>query len=383
MNTVKIFLVSHSNEIVFTSKSHWHVPKEVLSKILHLHDDTIQNYAPSVSKLSWPTISFNSLIKYNNNNMRLIVVQRVTSINSELNAISWLIWGIIVIALFVGLVGIYIGFFVKKRLSDINDSCRLIIESSDLSQRIQRDGTNKDFDILVKNLNHLLAHNEQLVSDIKQVNNNIAHDLRTPLTRIKNKLEGVMSKPLSLQELEGFHLALKKDLENLNKVFNTLLRISRLESEQDSTSIQHVDVNMLLTDIVEFYQPLAEEKGQKINLNTTKLVFKCDKDLLFQALANCIENAIKYTPRSGKITIMARQQIDQVSISICDDGIGIPAKEREKVFQRLYRVDSSRSTEGNGLGLALVKAIVELHHGTVSIASNNPGTCITLSFPNN
>jgi len=379
----KLIIVNSENQKLYTSKSSWNLPSKIMFSLLKSKNSEIKSVTLNQKSNLISDLSFNYIVNEMHDNNRIIVVQRVTGFNSELNQLSWKIWLFLLIFFFVGLGGIYIGLFVKRRLVNINNSCKLIIEKGDLSQRVPRDGSNKDFDLLAKNLNHMLSHIEQLITDIRQVSDNISHDLRTPLTKLQNKLEGFRRNPLCDQEIENFHQELQNDISVMNSIFNALLRISRIESFQNKTLLHPINIDELLKDAVEFYQPLAEEKNQIISLNSYSAKMIGDKDLLFQAIINCIENAIKYTPAKGEIVITIEKEQTQLKISISDNGSGIPINERVKVFQRLYRLDKSRATPGNGLGLSLVKAIVEYHHGTIKLKDNFPGVIIELAFPIN
>jgi len=377
----KVIIISDKNEILYTSESAWNLPSEIIPVLSKSRNTEIKSVNLTQKSNLISDISFNFIVNEMNDSNRLIVVQKVFGFNSELNQIHWGIWVFLLLFLCVGLVGIYVGLFVKRRLVNINNSCKQIIARGDLTQRVPRDGSNKDFDLLAKNLNHMLNHIEHLIADVKQISDNIAHDLRTPLTKLQNKLEDFDKSALSTRQVDSFHQELQLDIGVMNSIFNALLRISRIESYQNKTLFQPINIDELLLDSVEFYQPLAEDKNQKITLYAHAAKIIGDKDLIFQAIINCIENAIKYTPPKGEISISLETEQTQLKVVISDNGPGIPINEREKVFQRLYRVDKSRGTSGNGLGLSLVKAIVAYHHGSIELIDNLPGVKIALIFP--
>jgi len=377
---IKVIIVNNKHQPLLISKNSWHLPQEITPQLFS-NNTNVNVIKLKKNNMLNEDVSFNYLVNHIKDKNRLIIIQRVTSINSELNNIPWQLWLFLLVFFFVGLSGIYVGLFVKKRLVNINNSCKFIIEQGDLSQRIQRDGSNKDFDTLAKNLNYLLSHIEQLIVDIKQVSDNIAHDLRTPLTKLQNKLEGANAKQLSSNKLIQFHQGLQQDLTSMNSIFNALLRISRIESNQNKLVHKSVDMHQLMTDVTEFYLPLAEEKHQNLSLSAISIELVGDRDLIFQAIANCLDNAIKYTPKNGNILITVTCCTNNLKVCIADDGIGIPKAEQAKVFQRLYRIDRSRSSSGTGLGLSLVKAIVENHQGTISIEDIQPGIIMCLTFP--
>ncbi|MEJ2389618.1 MAG: HAMP domain-containing sensor histidine kinase [Chromatiaceae bacterium] len=251
----------------------------------------------------------------------------------------------------------------------------------DLSRRVPTDGTGDDFDQLAVNLNRMLERIEQLLEAVRQVSDNIAHDLRTPLTRLRTRLE------LARRESDHPDLvaeALDQAIENADELlatFNALLRIARIESRSRRTAFAKVDLSALVEDVAELYEPLATDRGQQFAVEAPRpLRVNGDRDLLFQAVANLVDNAIKYTPAKGRITLSARLHAGRPEIAVIDGGPGIPAAMREKVFQRFFRLDGSRSTPGSGLGLSLVQAVARIHGAQIRLEDNDPGLRALLSF---
>ncbi|MEJ2327969.1 MAG: HAMP domain-containing sensor histidine kinase [Chromatiaceae bacterium] len=251
----------------------------------------------------------------------------------------------------------------------------------DLSRRVPTDGTGDDFDQLAVNLNRMLERIEQLLEAVRQVSDNIAHDLRTPLTRLRTRLE------LARRESDHPDLvaeALDQAIENADELlatFNALLRIARIESRSRRTAFAKVDLSALVEDVAELYEPLATDRGQQFAVEAPgPLRVNGDRDLLFQAVANLVDNAIKYTPAKGRITLSARLHAGRPEIAVIDGGPGIPAAMREKVFQRFFRLDGSRSTPGSGLGLSLVQAVARIHGAQIRLEDNDPGLRALLSF---
>ncbi len=294
---------------------------------------------------------------------------------------SAMLWGLLII-LGLGLFGgIIMSRSMTRRIELINQNSRDII-AGDLSKRIPLSKRgNDDIDQLASNLNHMLDEIEHLMTGIQQVSNNIAHDLRTPLTRIRNRLEHL--------QLEFDHDSLYKqsvqhcidDADQLLKTFSALLRIARIEAggHQNNTSL--VDLNELIKDAAELYEALAESNQLTLVVKESpQSNIEGDRDLLFQALANLIDNAIKYTPNEGIITLSIQQSGDYIDLAVADSGPGIPVDEHDKVSQRFYRLESSRNTAGNGLGLSLVKAVALLHQGKLLLSDNNPGLIATVRF---
>ncbi|HCL94721.1 MAG TPA: two-component sensor histidine kinase, partial [Gammaproteobacteria bacterium] len=295
--------------------------------------------------------------------------------------ITALSWGVI-LTLVLGLAG---GFFISRtmlaRLEIINETSQRII-AGDMKQRIPVSPRQDEFDRLSGNLNHMLDQIQELMDGIRQVSDNIAHDLKTPLFRLRQKLEALN---VEAESSAGHAQALQGALaeaDRLLNLFNALLRIARLETESRKTAMTMLSLSELAGDVAELYEPLAEGKRQSLSVETPQSIsLFADRDMLFQALANLLDNAVKYTPKGGNIRLSLSAQEYSVSIRVCDSGPGVALDQREKVFHRFYRTDTSRSTPGNGLGLSLVKAVVHLHDGRVSLQDNHPGLCVELSLP--
>ena len=289
-----------------------------------------------------------------------------------------LAWGLaITVALALG-VGLLMSAGVMRRIEAINQTSREIMEG-DLSRRMPRDGTDDDFDQLAANLNRMLERIEGLMTAVRQVSDNIAHDLRTPLTRLRTRLE--LARTDDPQQGQGAVAQAIEDAEELLGTFNALLRIARIESGSRRSAFAELDLAQLLDDVGELYEPLAAEKGQRLTVEANGAApIRGDRDLLFQALANLVDNAIKYTPEGGRIALSVKDRDGRTEVAVADTGPGIPAALREKVFQRFFRVDSSRSAPGSGLGLSLVRAVADLHDAGVALSDNSPGLRAVLSF---
>jgi len=290
-----------------------------------------------------------------------------------------LTWGIAIMVLLAFFGGILLSRRTVRKIERINQTARSII-SGDLSRRIPV--TNRNDDQLADNLNQMLDRIQTLMEDIRRVSDNIAHDLRTPLTRLRQHLEEARQEEKADSRTAANLENSIKEADSLLVTFNALLRIARIEAGQMTAGFAPLDFRTLLDDVVEFYEPLAEEKSQQLTFDLGNNISTLgDRDLLFQALANVIENAIKYTPENGKISVSLSRRQNEAVITISDNGPGIPEAEREKVFRRFYRLDQSRSTSGNGLGLSMVSAVISMHSGTITLMDNRPGLRTEMRFP--
>lgn len=292
-------------------------------------------------------------------------------------AISWGMGITLGLALFGG---VMMSRSTARRIEVINNISRKIMNGN-LSLRIPGRGTGDDFDQLADNLNQMLDRIVLLMEGIRHVTDNIAHDLRTPLTRLRNQLEQTLLSVEREGDREQVAIAVA-EADQMLATFNALLRIARLESAGKVLNPELVDLSSVVLDAAEFYEALAEDKEQVLDLSVgLRIYVEGDKDLLFQAVSNLIDNAIKYTPEGGRVEVCLALLQQRVVLEVKDSGIGIPAEERDKVFQRFYRVAKSRSLPGNGLGLSLVSAVISMHQGNISLGDNQPGLIVSITLP--
>lgn len=318
--------------------------------------------------------------------LRLLVGRDVRELEATRALIqNALTWGLALTAALALIGGWLMTGRVVRRIETINQASRDIMEG-DLSRRIPEDGSGDEFDQLAAGLNRMLARIEVLMNGVRQVSDNIAHDLRTPLTRLRTKLELLRSEIAA--SLGPGHAASAvaeetiADAEELLATFNALLRIARIESGSQRAAFAEVDLTPLAEDVAELYEPVAAEKGQTLRLlAAAPAPVVGDRDLLFQALSNLIDNAVKYTPEGGELTLSVAATPEAVEVEVRDNGPGIPSELRTEVFRRFFRADNSRSTPGSGLGLSLVEAVVALHGGSIELDDNRPGLRVRLGLP--
>ena len=284
-----------------------------------------------------------------------------------------LVWGT-VLTLALAMIGsIIMSRSMLKRIERINQASREIM-AGDLQRRIETTGSNDEFDQLAISLNAMLDEIEQLMSGIRHVTDNVAHDLRTPLTRLRNRLEQLYA-TLDTNSTDAVYVEQSiADADQLLATFGALLRIARIEAGGVKTTIETVDLARLLQDAAELYDAVAEEKQIVIDIALdAKPRVQGDRDLLFQAIINLLDNAIKYSPAGGRIQMRLVERDNHPLMSIADNGPGIPVAERDKVLQRFYRMDQSRSQHGSGLGLSLVAAVARMHNASIEFGDNHPG----------
>jgi signal transduction histidine kinase len=268
-----------------------------------------------------------------------------------------------------------------RRVEAVNTTSELIM-AGDLGRRIPVRGTGDEFDRLASNLNAMLERIERLMEGLRQVSNDIAHDLRTPLTRLRQNLDAARRHSRSAPSLEAAMDRAVEETDAILAIFGALLRIAQIEAGTRRAGFTRVDLSAVLETVLEVYGPAAEEKSQTLLGDAragTAIVG--DRELLTQMVANLVENAIRHASEGGRIEASLAVAEDRVQLVVADDGPGIPEAAREKVFQRFYRLEQARTTPGSGLGLSLVAAVADLHGMTVRLLDNHPGLRVVVEMP--
>jgi len=274
--------------------------------------------------------------------------------------------------------GAWIGNIFLRRIDTITRTSLAIMEG-DLSARIPVRGTNDEIDQLVTSLNAMLGRIQQLMDGLRQVSSDIAHDLRTPLGRLRQHLEEARERAKTTADYDQATDAAIEEADALLETFSALLRIAQLEAGAQKSAFTEVDLSALVRSIGEAYQPAAEDSRHRLQLRIEDGVrLTGDRQLLAQMVSNLIENALNHTPEGTVVTVGLRRSGTGFEAEVADDGPGIPEAERDKVFARFYRLDRSRSTAGSGLGLALVKAIAGLHGISIRLEDRKPGLAVVL-----
>lgn len=307
--------------------------------------------------------------------------QFATLITSALVAAAVLLIGLAAVSWF------FVSRRVLKRIDSVSATTRQIM-AGDLSGRLEVTGTNDEFDRLAASLNDMLARIEMLLQGLQDVSNNIAHDLKTPLTRMRNRIEGVLAQPDDSARQRETLQATIDDADQLITTFNALLTIARLEAGTGDGSVDEIDAVAIARDVLELYEPVAEEAGVELQLTGVETaILRGNRELLGQALANLIDNAIKHgrpgadSGRSPQVVIDVAQDADNIAIRVTDNGPGIPEAERRNVLGRFVRLERSRSTPGTGLGLSLAAAAAKRANGTLELSDAAPGLTATLRLP--
>jgi len=292
-----------------------------------------------------------------------------------------LIW-VVALTIGLGLVGgVVMSRSWLRRIDGINRTSRDIM-AGDLGRRVPVSGSNDELDRLAQNLNAMLDEIERLMAGMRQVTDNIAHDLRSPLTRLRSRLDVTLLEPPSMEAYRAAMERTIEDAEDLLHTFTALLGIAQAESGAKPEDMADLDLGALARDVGELYEPVAEEKGLWLTLVCVDgLTVKGNRHLLSQALANLVDNAIKYTPGSGAVIVTAREANGAIEVAVADTGPGIPEGERERVLDRFVRLESSRRSPGSGLGLSLVAAVARLHGADLALEDNRPGLRAVMRFP--
>lgn len=282
------------------------------------------------------------------------------------------------------LIWFFVGRRALKRIDGVTDASRRIM-AGDLSGRLPVSGAGDEFDRLSQNLNAMLERIASLNEGLKQVSDNIAHDLKTPLTRLRNRAEDALSGRKKTAQYRDALEGTIAEADQLIRTFNAILMISRLEAGYSAEPTEDVDLDAILADVVELYEPVAEDASVKLTVASPgKEIVKGNRELIGQALSNILDNAIKYSAGNGEgptATLKLERKGDEILLSVADNGPGIAKADRERATERFVRLEESRTQPGSGLGLALAKAVMHFHRGRLELSGEDKGLTVTMAFP--
>ncbi len=302
-----------------------------------------------------------------------------------------LLWGLAVVAV-MALAGAFIVRSLFRRTLANVSATAAAISAGDFSHRVRVSGRGDEFDQLAETINDMLDRIGRLMEGVREVSNAIAHDLRTPITRARARLEDAALHAATPEELHAAIERATDDLDGIVAVFQALLRISEIEAGSRRSAFTSLDLAGVLADVAELYAPLAEENGLRLvldlpagrpgaSLTGPTLPVRGDPEMLRQAVTNLIDNAVKFSPPGGEVRLSAVVGSGGVDVTVADQGPGIAPEDRGRATERFFRGEAARSTPGSGLGLALVQAVAHLHGGTLRLEDAGPGLRATLSVP--
>lgn len=320
---------------------------------------------------------------------RLLVARDITNHRALADAIrAWFLGGVLMLAILAVLAGWAINRLLVARMGAITETAQGIM-AGDLAKRIPVTANGDEFDALAEHLNAMLQRIETLMHGLREVSDNIAHDLKTPLSRLRNRAEEALRSPVGDAACRQGLEATLVEADELIRTFNALLRVARLEAGTlADTTLETFDAAALVEDLAEFYEPVAEEAGARIKVEIgDRLMLRSDRQLISQAMTNLIENALKYglgdaLPEARRtVTVGAAAIDDGAALWVADQGRGIEAADRARVLKRFVRLDRARTQPGTGLGLSLVAAVLHQHGGSVELEDNAPGLKVMLRLP--
>lgn len=292
-------------------------------------------------------------------------------------------WGTLGMTAFALGGGLLLGIRTQRRISGI----ALALDEAaagDLDARVPLRNSGDDLDQVATRMNEALERVQQVLESLRQVSADIAHDLKTPIGRLQITIQQARDAAAAGQTIAPLLDEAEHETGTINATFEALLRIAQIESGRRRERFDRLALPEILTTLADAYGAVAEDAGHElvVHIPDENLAIEGDRELLFQMFANLIENAIRHCPNGARIELTTDGgSAGSIVVRVSDNGPGIPAGEREKVFRRLYRLDKSRTTPGSGLGLSIVKAIADLHHASIELGDNNPGLVATIKFP--
>jgi hypothetical protein len=312
-----------------------------------------------------------------------LLIGRDVQVRAQLRTLltDALLWALVIVGAMATAGAMVVRSLFRRTLANVSATA-VAIAAGDFTQRVKLSGRGDEFDQLAEVINDMLDRIGRLMDGVRQVSNSIAHDLRTPITRARTRLEDALLHADSACSLRAAIERATADLDGIVAVFQALLRIAEIEAGSRRSSFARLDAAGLLASVAELYGVVAEERGVtlEVMLPPTLPVYG-DGALIQQAIANLVDNAVKFSPIDGTVRLEATATPHGLEITVADQGPGIPNEERAKATERFYRGEAARSTPGSGLGLALVQAVAQLHGGGLRLEDNRPGLRAAVSLP--
>jgi signal transduction histidine kinase len=364
-----------------------------------LTDPKMQPIAGNLA--SWPTIATDTDVEYEvpieRGGMRMLakvqrfdlqggfhlLVGRDVQERARLSTLlsSALLWAVLVVVAMASVGAYIVRSLFRRTLANVSATAAAIA-GGDFSRRVRLSGRGDEFDQLAETINDMLDRITRLMDGVRQVSNAIAHDLRTPITRARARLEEAVAHAGSEAELRAAIERATTDLDGIVAVFQALLRIAEIEAGSRRSAFASFDLAPVLAGVVELYEAVAEDRGLFIVLDMPpQLPMYGDRELMQQAVANLLDNAVKFSPPGQSVRVIAAPTVSGTDITVCDNGPGIPPEDRDRATERFFRGETARSTPGAGMGLALVQAVAQLHGGSLVLEDVAPGLRATLFVP--
>jgi signal transduction histidine kinase len=312
-----------------------------------------------------------------------LLIGRDIQVRAQLKRLltSALLWALVVVVVMASIGALVVRNLFRRTLASVSATAGAIA-AGDFTQRVRLSGRGDEFDQLAETINDMLDRIARLMEGVREVSNAIAHDLRTPITRARARLEDATLHASSEGELRAAIERATADLDGIVAVFQALLRIAEIEAGSRRSAFARVDLVPLLADVAELYGAVAEDRGISLSVHAPEqLPAYGDRELIQQAVANLVDNAVKFSPPGSAVRLSAAETPAGLEIAVADQGPGIPEAERERAAERFYRGETARNTPGAGLGLALVQAVAQLHGGNLCLADAGPGLVAILTLP--
>jgi signal transduction histidine kinase len=311
-----------------------------------------------------------------------LLIGRDVQVRAQLRSLltDALLWAVVVVLLMATVGALVVRSLFRRTLANVSATAAAIA-GGDFAQRVRLSGRGDEFDQVAEVINDMLDRIGRLMDGVRQVSNAIAHDLRTPITRARARLEDAALHAETPDDLRAAIERATLDLDGIVAVFQALLRIAEIEAGSRRSSFARLDLVPLLAEVADLYSAVAEERGIVVTVDTPEAVPAYgDKAMIQQAIANLVDNAVKFSPEGGTVRLSA-SVFSKVFVTVSDQGPGIALDDREKATDRFYRGESARSTPGSGLGLSLVLAVARLHGGELRLEDNRPGLRAVLALP--